>query len=414
MLASSSASTDTLPMAQTPPIRLRVSRSISVPDRMKISRYAKVPELGPRLLFFSGGSALHGLSRQLKAYTHNSVHLITPFDSGGSSAALRQAFDMPAIGDLRHRLMALADESVLGNPEVYQLFGHRLSRNEPGKRLRRQLAQMIAGDHELTADIPPPMRQLICTQLDSVCSRLPAKFDLRGASIGNFILAGGYISNDNNLDATLFLFSKLVNVQGTVRAIVNDNAHLGATLQNGRTLIGQHLLTGKEHPPIDAPIASLFLSSSQHRQDDIAVKLRRKNAELIGNADLICFAQGSFYSSLIANLLPRGVGRAVARNGCPKVYIPNLGSDPEQLGMSFENTITTLLEQLRSGTRGVDTADILNYVLVDTRRGRYPFPVSVGLLKELGIELLDLPLVTKKSAPYYDDTRVLQALLSLV
>ena len=321
---------------------------------------------------------------------------------------------MPGVGDLRHRLMALADESVLGNPEVYQLFNHRLAQTAPGKRLRRQLVEMVSGDHELTADIPSAKRRVICAQLERVVACLPGKFDLRGASIGNLILAGGYMSNDNNLAATLALFSKLVNVQGTVRAIVSDNAHLGARLQDGQTLIGQHRLTGKEQPPITAPIASLFLSRHRSRVDPITVKLRRKNAELIGKADLICYAPGSFYSSLIANLLPRGVGAAVARNDCPKVYIPNLGTDPEQLGLNFEKSITILLKQLAGGARGVSAAKVLDYVLVDTRRGRYPFPIATGVLKELGIELIDLPLVTKKSAPYYDDTRVLQALLSLV
>ena len=100
---------------------IRVSRRIQVPDALRLSRYSKLPEPGPRLLFFSGGTALNGLCRFLKAYTHKSIHLMTPFDSGGSSAQLRRAFNMPAIGDLRSRLLALADETVLGNPQVYRL-----------------------------------------------------------------------------------------------------------------------------------------------------------------------------------------------------------------------------------------------------------------------------------------------------
>lgn len=402
-------------MAKPQPYKLRLTRTIDVPDLIRISRYAKVPELGPRLLFFSGGTALNGLSRLLKSYTHNSIHMVTPFDSGGSSAALRKAFDMPAIGDLRNRLMALADESVLGNPEVYQLFSYRLPVDKPPRRLRRLLARMVAGDHDLVSDIPSPMRELICTQLDYVSARLPDKFDLRGASIGNLILAGGYLSNGDNLDATLFLFSKLVNVQGTVRAIVNDNAHLGATLVDGRVVIGQHRLTGKEVAPLDTPIESLFLSRSLTKPDPITVKLKRKNRELIASAELICYPPGSFYSSLVANLLPAGVGNAIARNDCPKVYIPNMGSDPEQLGMSFEASIRKLLGVLDAGPEGTHApAAVLNYILVDTRSGRYPYQLSSGLLREMGIEVVDVPLVTKKSAPYYDDQRLLQTLLSLV
>ena len=73
--------------------KIRVVRSVEIPDLLRISRYRKIPELGPRILFFSGGSALNGLCKTLKNYTHNSIHLVTPFDSGGSSAELRQAFN---------------------------------------------------------------------------------------------------------------------------------------------------------------------------------------------------------------------------------------------------------------------------------------------------------------------------------
>jgi hypothetical protein len=77
---------------------IRVTRTARLPDPLRISRYRKAPEFGPEILFFSGGSALNDVSRVIKNHTYNSTHLITPFDSGGSSAKLRQAFDMPATG----------------------------------------------------------------------------------------------------------------------------------------------------------------------------------------------------------------------------------------------------------------------------------------------------------------------------
>src|SRR3954466_10320020 len=114
-----------------------ITRIPTFPDELRVSRSLRAPELGPRILFLSGGSALRPLCRVLKQYTHNSVHLITAFDSGGSSAKLRQSFAMPAIGDLRNRIVALADESVRGNPQIYRLFAHRL----PGASSRAQLAE---------------------------------------------------------------------------------------------------------------------------------------------------------------------------------------------------------------------------------------------------------------------------------
>ena len=74
------------------------------------------PDEGSRILFFSGGTALAPVAAELSRHTRNAVHVITTFDSGGSSAELRRVFDMPAVGDIRARIMALADRSLEGNP----------------------------------------------------------------------------------------------------------------------------------------------------------------------------------------------------------------------------------------------------------------------------------------------------------
>ena len=79
-------------MATSKPVR--ITHTARLPDPVKLARYLKSPELGPCVVFFSGGTALTGISRELKRYSHNSIHLVTPFDSGGSSAKLRKAFAM--------------------------------------------------------------------------------------------------------------------------------------------------------------------------------------------------------------------------------------------------------------------------------------------------------------------------------
>lgn len=391
-----------------------VTRLAKIPDPVRVSRYRRAPELGPRLLFFSGGSALTGLSRVLKHHTHNSTHMVTPFDSGGSSAILRQAFNMPSIGDLRSQLMALADETVTGHPEVYRLFTFRLPITGRKRDLLRKLKDMADGRDPMVRSISNPMRRLIRHQLGYFLEAMPESFDLRGASIGNLILAGGYLNNFEHLDPIIFLFSKLVEVRGTVRAIVNDNLHLGVDLDDGRRVIGQHRITGKEVAPLTSPIKRLFLS----RQSDKYVKanslLRKKNRKLIRKADLIVFPPGSFYTSMLANLLPKGVGTAIADSQCPKVYIPNLGQDPEQIGMTTDRLVLNLLAQLRRDlTDECDTNRLLNFVLIDSKNGVYPSRLSQGTMNELGVHVVDVPLITTQSAPYYDATLLVDALLSL-
>ena len=394
--------------------KIRVTRTVNIPDPLKISRYHKVPELGPGILFFSGGTALNGLSRTLKDYTHNSTHLVTPFDSGGSSAKLRKAFAMPSIGDLRSRLMALADESVTGHPEIYKLFNYRFPGNGRKADLRKALEHLVRGKHPLVAEISNPMRSLICNQLGYFLNAMPDSFDLRGASVGNLILTGGYLNNHQHLDPIIFLFSKLVNVQGTVRAIVNGDLHLGADLEDGTRILGQHRLTGKETAPISSPIRKLFLSAKVDTFEPARIELRKKNRKLIERADLICYPPGSFYTSLMANFLPGGVGSAIAANGGPKVYIPNLGKDPEQLGMDLDDAVRALVDRLRADVPDDTPADrLLNFVLMDSRAGSYPGAPSKRLMKKLGVQVIDTRLTTKAGASRYDDELLVSALLSL-
>lgn len=69
--------------------------------------------------------------------------------------------------------------------------------------------------------------------------------------------------------------------------------------------------------------------------------------ELIGSADLICYPVGSFFSSVLANLLPRGVGGRVVARHCPKIYVPNPGRDLEMSGYSLSGAVERLLEFVR-------------------------------------------------------------------
>ena len=371
-------------------------------------------EQGPRLLFFSGGTALNGVSGQLKALTHNTIHLLTTFDSGGSSAALRDAFNMPAVGDLRSRLLALADESSPEYLAVRLLFAQRLTLLDSPQDLFGAVSAMAAGHHPLVSALSKATQSVICTQLDTLLRQLPEAFDLRGASIGNLILTGSFLNSGHCLKSALRHCGEWLGVKGAVQPIVDDVGHLGAELDDGRMLVGQHLLTGKASPPLDAPIQRVFLSRSMNQFDPGSFTVSEASRELIGKADVVCYPPGSFYSSLIANLLPSGVSAAIAENTCPKVFIPNLGRDPEQIGMNFVRMIKTLLAHLqREGDEILPRASVLNYVLVDTAGGSYPFKIDKSLLKTLGLKVLDLPLVTEASAPYYDDRRLADALLSL-
>lgn len=393
---------------------VRVSRSATIPDRIRLARYRHAPELGARVLFFSGGNALRRLSRHLVHYTHHSRHIITPFDSGGSSAHLRKAFRMPAVGDLRNRLMALADTSVLGNPQIYELFAFRFPEDEAGVDLRAWLSQMVRGSDPRVKAIPDPMRSIVMSHLRFFEEAMSSRFDLRGAAIGNLVLAGGYLNQGRKLDSVLYLFSQLVEVRGVVRPVVDRNLHLVARLRDGREIVGQHLVSGKEVPPIDSPVERVYLSRSRSKPVEHRPRLSEAVDGLIRTADLICYPMGSFYTSLVATLLPGGVSDAIASAAVPKVYVPNPGTDPEELGMDLRDKVWTLRRYLVEGASTRVSGDrLLGLVLVDRVRSRLTKD-EIRQVERLGVQVVDVPLISEHSAPLIDDGRLTEALLSLV
>jgi 2-phospho-L-lactate transferase/gluconeogenesis factor (CofD/UPF0052 family) len=147
----------------------------------------------------------------------------------------------------------------------------------------------------------------------------------------------------------------------------------------------------------------------------VAVPIRQKMADLIDEADLICYPVGSFYSSIIANLLPRGVGGAVAGSRCPKVFVPNTGAgDPEAVGMEIMDQIEGLVSFLvRDDPAAISARDVLNFVLVDQARGDYRGKLDRERLTQMGIDVIDTALVSENSHPLIDAKLLVPVLLSL-
>jgi hypothetical protein len=56
---------------------------------------------------------------------------------------------------------------------------------------------------------------------------------------------------------------------------------------------------------------------------------------------------------------------------------------------------------------------LLNFILIDSKRGEYRSRLSASLMQELKIEVIDTRLVSNESAPYYDPRLLVAALLSL-
>ena len=104
----------------------------------------------------------------------------------------------------------------------------------------------------------------------------------------------------------------------------------------------------------------------------------------------------------------------MAASDCPKVYIPNLETDPEQIGMDMDHRVTTLLNYLRRDVAKTgEQGKLLDFVLIDSKRGNYGSRLSEDLMQDLGVQVIDMTLISEHSKPHYDADLLVAALLSL-
>ena len=79
--------------------------------------------------------------------------------------------------------------------------------------------------------------------------------------------------------------------------------------------------------------------------------------------------------------------------------------------MSAESSVLTLLDYLKADNG--PSGRLLDFVLIDSAHGKYPLPLPGSALRKQGVEVIDMQLVSKQSAPYYDPELLVSALLSL-
>jgi uncharacterized cofD-like protein len=185
--------------------------------------------------------------------------IVTVTDDGKSSGRLRGEFSVLPPGDIRNCLVALADEDQL----ITRLFSHRF----PGNG--------AIGGHSLG--------NLIILALNQMGGCFLQAVDQSRAMLG--ITARVLPSTLDGVDLV---------------------AHVGGRLVHGQVAIKSQ----------NAPIRELTISPPDARALDEAV-------EAILDADLITLGPGSLFTSVIANLLVRGIADALARSKAKKIYVCN-------------------------------------------------------------------------------------------
>ncbi|MER1985670.1 MAG: YvcK family protein [Solibacillus sp.] len=283
-----------------------------------------------RVVVIGGGTGLSTLVRGLKLYPFDITAIVTVADDGGSSGRLRDDYDIPPPGDVRNVIAALSDVE----PLIEKMFQYRFA----------------------------------------------SKDDLNGHSLGNLMLTAlTDITGDFN--HAIAEMSKVFKVHGKVIPASNKKVTLHAELKDGTVISGESKI-----PSGQAPIERVYLEPRNVKPLPAAI-------HAIERADYILIGPGSLYTSIIPNLLVKGIGDALLRAKGEKIYISNLMT---QKGETIHYTASQHVEALHAhiGQPFIETIVINDSELPSAIKENYkeenaePVKFDIERLHELGLQII--------------------------
>jgi uncharacterized cofD-like protein len=283
--------------------------------------------------------------------------IVTVTDDGGSSGRLREDFKMLPPGDIRNCMVALSEDEHL----LSKLFQYRFDHGE-----------------------------------------------LHGHSFGNLFLAA--LSNiTGDFAQAVQMSSQILATRGRIYPATNTNVTLSARMDNGSLVHGETNITKSSRR-----IVELMLQPPDAEPSPGTL-------ESILNADLITLGPGSLYTSLITNLLVRGVPEALAASKATRVYVCNLMTQAnESLGLTASQHIERILEHAGSPAR-----PIFDYALINTSpispmllekyaaEGQSPIEADLDRVRALGVEPITGAFVHEGDLLRHDYDKVTERLLQL-
>lgn len=333
--------------------------AVFIPERDKelvdIVYHHRQLEKGPKVVVLGGGTGLSVLLHGLKEQTSNITAIVTVADDGGSSGRLREQFDILPPGDIRNCLVALADA-------------------EP---LMRELFQFRFGNES----------------------------ELKGHSFGNlFITALSKVTGD--FEKAIKESSKVLAIRGRVIPSTFEKVQLVAEHQNGQTTKGETKIVEQK-----SPIRRVYLDTANCLPS-------RESLEAIDEADVIVLGPGSLYTSVIPNLLVKGMSDRIAASRTPKVYVCNVMT---QSGETDNYTAFDHLNTIISHTR----PDIVNYCIVNTgvvspsllkkyeEENAYPVLADSDKIIDRGYTVIEEDVINTKDYVRHDPKKLTKIIIEL-
>lgn len=239
-----------------------------------------------RIVVIGGGHGQAQICRGIKNIpnTHISA-IVTVADDGGSTGRLRRQFNIPAMGDIRNVMIALASQETLFS----SLMDYRF--DDPSGKEK----------------------------------------DVAGHNLGNLILTALTDQSGSFFEAVKML-DDVLNVKGEIIPATTQVITLFARMHDGVIVKGEENI-----PHLDNKITRVFYEEEVHATPD-AIRA-------ISEADLIIYGIGSVYTSILPNVIIPEISNALQDTRARKVYFCNAMTQPgETDGYSVEDHVRALIQ----------------------------------------------------------------------
>lgn len=298
-----------------------------------------------KIVVVGGGTGLSTMLRGIKKYTENITAIVTVADDGGGSGVLRDEMGILPPGDIRNCILALAETE----PLMEKLLNYRFSEGS-----------------------------------------------LSGQSFGNLFLAA-MNGVCGNFEEAVKNVSDVLKVTGTVLPVTLEDVHINAHLYDGNVIMGECNISA------GIKMGDKRIKRIELVPEDAAILPDAKKA--IEEADLIILGPGSIYTSVIPNLIVKGVPEAIKNASAKVVYVCNIMSQP---GESDEMTAFDHVKAIynHSCDKLIDICIANVQELPEKMRKSYKLEnssrvmVDEKLFEENGIRLITGDLISIKNNKY--------------
>ena len=208
--------------------------------------------------------------------------IVTVADDGGSTGRLRRQFEIPAMGDIRSVIIAMAKKECL----LKNLLSYRFDLSE-------------------------------------------SEEDVMGHNLGNLILTAMIQSSGSFTDSIKELCDSL-DIEGRIIPSTLDVITLFAKMEDGTIVKGESNI-----PNINNHITEVYY--------DCEIEATEEAIEAIEQADLIVLGCGSLYTSILPNVIIPKINKALIESKAKIIYLCNVVTQPgETDNYSLEDHIKAL------------------------------------------------------------------------